>query len=315
MPAGVLTSKAQNVYKAGTESSPLIFIPGTYPELTVTIDYTVRTQDANLANNGTEGTWTKVRQKIQKTITFAKPVELNKQYSLLMHLGLTSVKFDASVSDWDVVGTETSGTPSGLIEGAEIHLPINVGAATAALTFPTSNETQTVNVAGSATTLELTIEGLTNSESYTVGTLTGTVTGDNFSEAATFTADATGKKTFNLTLAPNTGTSNVTRSFTITNASSVAQTINIVQAPQPLVAVIASPFNAELENTAQASAALFTSLKSAAGITTTLTVKQERNSEQIIVTPAEMEFAAEDTGYQEFTVTANGHWSITGKPA
>ena len=56
-------------------------------------------------------------------------------------------------------------------------------------------------------------------------------------------------------------------------------------------------------------------LKSAAGITTTLTVKQERNSEQIIVTPAEMEFAAEDTGYQEFTVTANGHWSITGKPA
>lgn len=53
-------------------------------------------------------------------------------------------------------------------------------------------------------------------------------------------------------------------------------------------------------------------LKSAGGITTTLTVKQERNTEQIIVTPAELEFFAEDMDYQEFAVTANGHWKITG---
>ena len=53
-------------------------------------------------------------------------------------------------------------------------------------------------------------------------------------------------------------------------------------------------------------------LKSAGGITTTLTVKQERNSEKIIVTPAELIFVAEDNNYQEFTVIANGHWKITG---
>ncbi len=55
-------------------------------------------------------------------------------------------------------------------------------------------------------------------------------------------------------------------------------------------------------------------LTSAGGISTTLTVRQEKNVEQIIVTPSELEFAAADAGYQEFTVTANGHWSVTGCP-
>lgn len=55
-------------------------------------------------------------------------------------------------------------------------------------------------------------------------------------------------------------------------------------------------------------------LKSAAGIATTLTVRQEVNSEQIKVTPTELEFLAADKGYQEFTVTANGHWTVTGRP-
>lgn len=55
-------------------------------------------------------------------------------------------------------------------------------------------------------------------------------------------------------------------------------------------------------------------LKSAGGISTTITVRQEKNEEQIVITPAELEFTANETGYQEFTVTANGHWSITGCP-
>lgn len=55
-------------------------------------------------------------------------------------------------------------------------------------------------------------------------------------------------------------------------------------------------------------------LKSAGGISTVITVRQEKNEEKIVVTPAEMEFTANETEYQEFTVTANGHWSITGCP-
>lgn len=55
-------------------------------------------------------------------------------------------------------------------------------------------------------------------------------------------------------------------------------------------------------------------LKSAGGISTVITVRQEKNEERIVITPAELEFTANETGYQEFTVTANGHWSITGCP-
>ena len=130
IPDGVTTT-AQNVYAA--ETNPLVFIPGTYPELTITINYTVRSRDANLASGAGksgEGTWTYVKQVIKKKVTFKNPVELNKQYSLLIHLGLTGVKFTATVSNWDVAG-DTNG--NGTIESGEellvedVHLPINVG--------------------------------------------------------------------------------------------------------------------------------------------------------------------------------------------
>lgn len=120
-PNGVQTSKALNVYKAGTEAQPLVYIPGTWPELTVTVNYTVRTKDDKL-----DGGTSKVVQTIAKKLVFNQAVALNKQYSLLMHLGLTSVKFDASVSDWDVVGSVTDGTPVTISETQEVNLPINV---------------------------------------------------------------------------------------------------------------------------------------------------------------------------------------------
>lgn len=123
VPAGVLTTP-QNVY--ANEAQPLVFIPGTKPELTITITYTVRTKDPNLAaTNNSEGQWSKVVQTIKKKVTFANVVELNKQYSLLMHLGLTGVKFTATVSDWDKVGNVADdGTITGNV--VETNLPINV---------------------------------------------------------------------------------------------------------------------------------------------------------------------------------------------
>lgn len=119
---GVQTT-AQNVYKE--EANPLVFIPGTYPELIVTVDYIVRTKDDNLYKG-----WSEVGQKITKKLTFTKAVELNKQYSLLMHLGLTSVKFTASVSDWDVNSDDpnfdSDGNGVNDIHIDEVYLPRNV---------------------------------------------------------------------------------------------------------------------------------------------------------------------------------------------
>lgn len=104
---GVLTGTKTNVY--GTEATPILFLPGTTPHLKFTIEYCVRTQDAKLAKGFTE-----VWQKITKTIAFTSPVEINKQYNIAMHLGLTTVKFDATVCNWDA-GTTTA-----------VDMPINV---------------------------------------------------------------------------------------------------------------------------------------------------------------------------------------------
>lgn len=122
--AGVPDRSAVNVY--GSEAAPLVFIPGTWPELTVTVEYLVRTKDESLAKGYSE-----VPQKITKKITFTDAVELNKQYNLLIHLGLTSVKFTATVSNWDVeTGTtpniDTDGDGAKDAVGHEVYVPINV---------------------------------------------------------------------------------------------------------------------------------------------------------------------------------------------
>ena len=127
-PIGV-TTVAKNVYE--TEAQPFVFIPGTRPIVEISITYTVRTYDDKLKNYFSE-----VKQKITKNLYITDPVELNKQYNILMHLGLTSVKFTATVSDWettDAIGTTTdpgSGqSPVTLFEDEveHVYLPINVG--------------------------------------------------------------------------------------------------------------------------------------------------------------------------------------------
>ena len=111
-PAGVSGSVETNVYaSAANETQPILFIPGTRPELEVEIEYVVRTKDTKLAN-----AYTEVTQKIKKTVTFGSAVEINKYYKLVIRLGLTSVKFDATVSDWDAAAGDAQ----------EVNLPLNV---------------------------------------------------------------------------------------------------------------------------------------------------------------------------------------------
>lgn len=128
LPAGV-TTDAQNVYKE--ETNPLVFIPGTKPCFKITVEYVVRTKDAHLAKGYTEAV-----QKITHNVAFKDAVELNKKYNLLIHLGLTSVKFEATVSNWDLdstpagAGTDTDTDGDGTKDNTDItydvHVPINV---------------------------------------------------------------------------------------------------------------------------------------------------------------------------------------------
>jgi len=126
LPIGV-TTVPKNVYE--DEANPLVFIPGTYPIIYFEIDYIVRTYDDNLKNGYSE-----VEQVIKKRLVFLDKVELNKQYNVLMHLGLTGVKFTATVSDWDsteLTTTTTTDPNTGDVvriytSDEDIYLPINV---------------------------------------------------------------------------------------------------------------------------------------------------------------------------------------------
>ena len=104
LPLGVLTV-AQNVYE--DETSPFVFMPGAVPHLDVTVEYIVRTKDEKL----TAG-WTVTEQAVTKSIDFANAIEMNKKYNLIMHIGLTDVKFTASVEDWASYNPDPSSVPS-----------------------------------------------------------------------------------------------------------------------------------------------------------------------------------------------------------
>jgi hypothetical protein len=61
---------------------------------------------------------------VKKTLTFQNPVEMNKHYNILMHLGLTGIKFTATVSNWEesTIGDgDGDSTPDN-----DVYLPINV---------------------------------------------------------------------------------------------------------------------------------------------------------------------------------------------
>ena len=113
-----VTESFQNVYNSAA-ASPMILIPGTTPKFKVTISYVVRTYDDKLATKYTE-----VTQTISKIIEFASQIEMNKRYNVRMYIGLTTVKFDATVTNWEegtISDSNGDSTPDN-----DVYLPINV---------------------------------------------------------------------------------------------------------------------------------------------------------------------------------------------
>jgi len=100
----------------------LYFIPGGNCTMKITVQYTVRTYDANLVDidgaNPAETTSTKVVQTIANVVNFGT-LKSNHFYKLIIHLGMTSVKFAATVADWDTTTGSTDDTQV-------IWLPSNV---------------------------------------------------------------------------------------------------------------------------------------------------------------------------------------------
>lgn len=120
--SGVTTS-AQDLLAAGTTTgvnSPILFIPGFTPKIKVIVSYGIYTADETL-----KAKYSTAHQVQVQDATFTKALELNKKYKLQLHLGLTSIKVNAKVDDWDNTASEGNTDMN-----KDVDLPLNVSAST-----------------------------------------------------------------------------------------------------------------------------------------------------------------------------------------
>jgi hypothetical protein len=102
--AGV-TATSVNLFN-GAVDAPVMVIPTPGVPVSVTIVYDVETEDSRLAGYLSDGVThgSSVENKITKNITTDQGnmiLTSGKKYVIKLHLGLTSVKFDAAVAVWD----------------------------------------------------------------------------------------------------------------------------------------------------------------------------------------------------------------------
>ncbi|MBF6627576.1 MAG: fimbrillin family protein [Proteiniphilum sp.] len=98
--------------KLNADDSYLMIIPKEFKDadlLKIKVTYTVTTADGALAN----ASGSVITNEIE-SIPFAINFEAGRAYTFNLHLGLTSVKFDASITPWDVT------TP-----GTVVNVPLN----------------------------------------------------------------------------------------------------------------------------------------------------------------------------------------------
>ena len=90
------------------ETDPVYIIP-TGEKVTVEIVYDIETADPNLSTYLSDGktTGSRIENRIRKDITFGAGNDKfisGKKYTLKLHLGMNSVKFNAAVTEWDNEG-------------------------------------------------------------------------------------------------------------------------------------------------------------------------------------------------------------------
>ncbi len=243
-PAGV-TLTPTDVF-ADENVPALMLIPDGANEQTlyITVTYVVRTADPKL-NAG----FSEVEQTITNKVSLAN-LKPNKYYTIIMHLGLTSVKFSAVVADWSLTdGTEYNENGSEISGNNDnknvVWLPSNVVYAqtTASPYAASKNATSSVFTEAGTTSYEINVSGLTKDNKINV-THSGAATGATASPATITDAGAT---TVTVTMPANATVNTVNSYVTIkeyTDANSndvldegdtVVSTTNvtIIQNPQP----------------------------------------------------------------------------------
>ena len=102
-----VTNTTVNLFNSTEAEAPVLVIPTSGVPVKVTIVYDIETADPSLPGYLSDGTThgISVENTITKTVQLTgggnMTLEAGKKYVIGLHLGLTSVKFDAKVSDWD----------------------------------------------------------------------------------------------------------------------------------------------------------------------------------------------------------------------
>jgi len=110
-----VTNTPVNLLKGGDDTSIMLIPTGVSGTPKITIKYDVETTDNNLAGTLTNplANGSVIENVIEKALTTITSIEAGKEYTIKIHLGMTSVKVDAEVTDW------ASQTPE------DINLPHN----------------------------------------------------------------------------------------------------------------------------------------------------------------------------------------------
>ena len=175
-------------------TNPVYVIP-TGEAMTITIVYDVETTSANLSGYISDGTThgSSVENRITKTIYYSGDglsLESGKKYTIKLHLGMNSVKFDAAVDSWDNTIINTNGwLPSNVSAVRILKSGTQITHATMSTTDATLALTGDVQPSEAAQTLTW-----TSSEPAVATVADGTVTAVADGECTiTATSTATGK--------------------------------------------------------------------------------------------------------------------------
>jgi hypothetical protein len=218
--------------------------------LYITVDYFVRTADTQLKKG-----WSEVEQIITNKVDLAN-LEPNKYYTLVVHLGLTSVKFEAVVVDWSQNPEDTYDEDGNIHEVPTtedkdiVWLPSNV-VNTTTISADANSTHKEVTVAGHTTEYTIDLTGLTKGSTiaaaYTVDPSGATASTASTTYTSGSAVQIDGKAKLTVTLPVNNTSTPRTHTVTITETKTdLSTTTTIVKIKQAAGELVLTPANASI---------------------------------------------------------------------
>lgn len=149
-----VTNSAVNLFNNNSLEAPVYVIPIDDEEMKITIVYDVETADPTLAGYLSDGETkgVSVENAISQKITLSSgaPMKLvaGKKYTIKLHLGLTSVKFDAAVSEWEDGNEANTDLPYNTFMLSGTNKDIAAGSVAGPVQFVISGLTEGSTVSG-----------------------------------------------------------------------------------------------------------------------------------------------------------------------